>query len=305
MTWGLMMVAGCASWKSLPSAESSSLPLEEVRESKRQLILEFQFVKVQPEHLLGTNEFESMRFEAGGFEAGGFEAVGNANQSKPSDPAAYQEMLWQSIDETKINLDSRRHLIANGIRVGLVSNHEEFGKALESARADQDVVDRFFDEAEIASDVPSGSKRTPMRMGRRHEVPLQQPMQGSHVALVRLGEETVGKTMVNPQYMFAITPTRSSSRHSEVVLNLRPEIQHGDVQQRYVRSHGALRIDASRETWAIEELDLQVNVKQGDVLVLGPTHQKHGMASHMFASDTQDEGEHALLLIRAAQVPAF
>lgn len=294
-----MLVAGCASWKSLPSTESSSLPLEEVRESDKQLILEFQFVKVQPEHLRRTLELESA--QGAGQSISGTPASGSPTSGSP----ALQELLWQSVDETKVDLDSRRRLIANGIRVGFASNHERFRKTLETSRADQDVVDRFFGEAEIASDVIADTKRTPMRMGRRHELPLQQPMQGSHVALVRLGEETVGKTMVNPQYMFAITPTRSSSRHSEVVLNLRPEIQHGDVQQRYVRSHGALRIDASREAWAIEELDLQVTVKEGDLLVLGPTNQEHGIASHMFASDTQVEGEHVLLLIRVAQVPGY
>ena len=100
--------------------------------------------------------------------------------------------LWQWIDETCIDPSIRQNMLRNGIRVGLVNNEEEFRKQLNEHEEDRDLVETFLAEASIASDLAHGSQSMPMRLGRRYDLPLRQPFEVSHVAMIREGDELIG-----------------------------------------------------------------------------------------------------------------
>ena len=143
-----------------------------------------------------------------------------------------------------------------------------------------------------------------MRFGRRYELPLRQPIDGSHVALVRLGEKTIGRTLENAQYLLAITATKTESAN-QVRLRFRPEIQYGDTWQKTVRSDTAYRIDTRRESWSLAELDLDVTASENDTFVLSATTPATGMAKHMLTGAGSDsQPQQLVLLIRVARVPS-
>lgn len=222
-----------------------------------------------------------------------------------SDNPALDASLWQWVDETCIDPSTRQNMLRNGIRVGLVNNEEEFRNRLNEDEQERDLVETFLAEASIASDLAHGSQSMPMRLGRRYELPLRQPFEGSHVAMIREGDELIGKTMQNAQYVLALTSSRGKTP-DQIELKLHPEIQHGDTVRKWVSSDTALRIDSRREAWQLECLNLHLNAKEGDLLVIAPTQPLRGLAKHMLSGIGQDnQQEQLILLIRVSQIPTL
>ncbi len=213
--------------------------------------------------------------------------------------------LWQWVDESCIDPSVRQNMLRNGIRVGLVNNEEELRGQLNAHDEDPDPVETFLAEASIASELGHGSQSLPMRLGRRYELPLRQPFEGSHVAMIRDGDELIGETMQNAQYVLALTSNRGKTPE-QIELKIHPEIQHGDTVRKWVSSDTALRIDSRREAWQLECLNLQFNAQEGDLIVIAPTQPLHGLAKHMLSGTGQDnQQEQLILLIRVAQIPTL
>lgn len=213
------------------------------------------------------------------------------------------QSLWQWVDETKIDSGMRRDMAANGLRIGRVIRKDRFRLRLDAMQSSEGVLDEFFFQASVASDVSHGGRRIPMRMGRRYELPVRQPIEGSHVTMARLDGELIGKTLQDPQFLFAITPT-SGATAQQVNLLLRPEIQHGSMRQKWVASDTALRIDTRRETWSLDQLDLNLTGVEDDLYVIGTTRHRAGIGRQMFSGKNSDhKQEQVLMLISLAQVP--
>ena len=222
--------------------------------------------------------------------------------------------LWQWVDETALDHDERYRLIDNGMRAGLVADETRFRDRLQSMTTGQDVVDDFLASASVASDVNRGSDRVAMRMGRRYELPLRKPIDGPQVTLVRMGDQNVGRTLDDPQYLFAMQAIELTAQR-RLRLRLRPEIQHGQMRQKFVGSgsNSALRIDQRRQTWSLPELDLHWLVEQDDLIVITGDHalgsailmSSSGLAAKMFSGKNADHREEQMvLLIRVSKIPA-
>ena len=143
-----------------------------------------------------------------------------------------------------------------------------------------------------------------MRMGHRYELPLRQPIEGSHVALVRIDGETIGRTLNNAQYSFAITATQASAQ-KRVRLRFRPEIQFGDTRQKWISSEKAIRIDTRRNTWSIPELDLNLMASEQDTFVIAAATPITGLAKHMLTGTGSDyAAQQLVVLVHVAKIPS-
>ena len=220
-----------------------------------------------------------------------------------SGAAADDSDLWQWVDETVLAAPARRALQANGLRAGRLVREDRFREALARQRAQSDVIDDFLREAEISSRLSQGSRSLPLRYGRRAEVPLHQPLGGDQVTLVKTGPQLVGKTLGNPQLTLALT-SRPGDGSRELLLDVRPEIQHGESRQAFISSDSAIRIDTRREVWRLETLDFSSRMSVGDVLVLSTTATPRGVGAQML-TDTGSSGDDArlYLLLRLESVP--
>ena len=211
--------------------------------------------------------------------------------------------LWQWVDEMVIDAGQRSALSRNGVRAGRIIREDQFLAKLSALAPATDIVDSFLSEANVASDMSRGSRTIPMRMGRRYELPLKQPNDGTHVTMVNLDGQLIGKTLQDPQYIFGITPTQGS-RVGEVILQLRPEVQHGMMRQKWVSSDTALRIDTRRETWSLDSLDIHLSGAEDDVFAIGGVSPSTGIGQQMFSGLSADNlPEKVVLLIRLKHLP--
>ncbi len=214
------------------------------------------------------------------------------------------ESIWQWVDETRVDAATRGRLLANGIRVGFVSNQDQFQRRLARESATRDVLDEFLSEASIQSDFSQGTERLPLRFGRRYELPLRQPAEGTQVTLVRIDQETFGQTLLRPQYLMTITANPGRSPN-QIELQVRPEIQHGDLRQKYITGDAALRIEARRETWSLGELELDVEAGKNDLVVITADVPAYGLGKQMLTgSGSDDADQQVLLLLKVLQIPS-
>ncbi len=212
--------------------------------------------------------------------------------------------LWQWVDETSVDARLRQSLLDNGVRIGVVSNQPRFQSRLEASTIQPDAVEEFLSEAAVASEVSHGRQRIPMRFGRRYELALRQPFEGTHTALIRTEGETIGRTLSNAQYFFALTASQADVAQ-QIRLRIRPEIQYGAAKQKWVSSDSAIRIDTRRETWSLEMLDIDVAAVAGDTIVVAPDTPTHGLASKMLTGNGTDQHEQQLVvLIHVTQIPS-
>jgi hypothetical protein len=212
--------------------------------------------------------------------------------------------LWQWVDETSIEAGLRQNLLDNGIRIGRVTNLERFEKGLRSSVSQPDVVEEFLSQASVATEVSHGQQRIPMRLGKRCELALRQPFEGSHVALVRDGDETIGRTLLNAQYFLALTATAADTAQ-QIRLSIQPEIQHGTARPKWVSSETAIRIDTRRETWTLDMLNIKLDASAGDTIVIAPDAPSRGLATKMLTGQATDQAEQQLVvLIHVIQIPS-
>lgn len=262
---------GCAQWKDgVPLAGTDTSPIAQSQEASHRLVLEVEFINASLQ-LLDEETFTG---------------------------------LWQWVDETPIEADRRQSLLDNGIRVGRVTNSERFEKGLRACETSPSVVDEFLSQASVASEVSHGRQRIPMRLGKRCELALRQPFEGSHVTLVRDSDETIGRTLSNAQYFLALTATASDTAQ-QIRLKIQPEIQHGAARQKWVSSDTAIRIDTRRETWTLDMLDIALDLSAGDTLAIAPDFPSRGLATKMLTGQGTDQNEQQLVvLIHVAQIPS-
>ena len=283
-----VVLAGCASWTDRSRADTELAASGDPASSGRGNGL--RPVRQNPRAVIVSVDFVPIRLE-------------NPAIDDDSTPPA-QSDLWRWADESAIDAETRRRFHANGLRVGRLIREDRFRDALAERSVETDnVVETFLSHAEIASHQSHGSRRIPMRLGDRHELPLHRPLTGRQVFLARLGGETIGRTLRDPQFVFAVTPALGQTAR-EVELRFRPEIQHGVVKNQYVSSDAAIRIDARREAWSLKPLELRATLVEDEVLVITATQPPRGLGRRVLTGESSDHGDQQLvMLLKLEQAP--
>lgn len=268
----MLLFCGCASWSDRAAhVEREPIDAKPATRASRSIEVESNFVQV--------------RFD-------------------PAKPDQLQS-IWQWVDETVIPADKRVLLARNGLRVGRVAQHDRLQARVEEFRAENppDVIDQFLASASVASHQTEGTDRIPLRIGKRKELPVRSPINGEQVILFHDGEELVGETLNDPQFLFAVTAERGNLRGT-MRLRLRPEVQHGEMEQSFVAGGAAMRIDVRRPSWSFEPLEFDLPASEGDLFVITETASRRGLGRQMFGGKNVDQLEQqTMVLLRVTHIP--
>lgn len=218
------------------------------------------------------------------------------------DTRADIEKLWESIDQTVIPIDVRQGWELNGLRIGRVQKPIDFDQRLAAIRRKSEESHGAMEATDVLSDLSHEDRRITCRIGKRYELPVRQPATEDQSVLLRVGSDTVGRTLSRSQPLFAIRAT-AADIHS-IQLTLCPAIQHGELKQTWVGSDAALRLDNRRESWNLDELLAQTRLDQGSILVVGSIMPPIGLGRMMFTGVTAEGDEdRVVMVIRVTELP--
>jgi hypothetical protein len=215
-----------------------------------------------------------------------------------ADEAELEAALWLELDEQAIPLDQRRRLNANGFRAGLT------GATLPASL--QSLLDRTAQEASRApdadavagEDAPSlAQRRLHLLPGKRGKIIVSPTLPTLSILTVDPEQRVHGQLLSTAQCLLSIKayPSADGSVEVEIV----PEIEHGEVRNRWIPVDGALVQQIGKDRHTCEQLRLEQRLLAGQSLVLGSTSEPCGTGQPFFMAGA-GSGRRLLLLIRLA-----
>ncbi len=220
------------------------------------------------------------------------------SQTGSDDPIA---SLWSEVDELSVPREVRQKLLHNGLRAGKLRHIEQvldrFGLPDPT-----DEATRLLSQVSVTSDIAHSRHTIPFREGEIQDVAIRQTQSGTAAVMVRLGEETVGKRLSQPQFLcrLQVRPTVDG----RLRLRLWPKVEHGEIRQSYVSSDQALRIDSARDAWQLSELATEVLLDAQETLILTATPQPIGLGKQMLTGELPDgTHERVAILVRVSRLP--
>lgn len=207
--------------------------------------------------------------------------------------------MWDEIDEQQFPPEVRRQLTQNGFRAGVVGSHvpDQLIKLLKVTDAPHKSAG---EQVQTLDAEPTVSLRVlHSRSGQRNEVITSQVYEQLPL-LVREGEQLRGRTYHKAEGRFSLAAFPETD--GRVRLELLPELQHGEPQQKWVGSDGIMRLDSSRPKHMFEELGLKVALMPGQMLVVTSLVDRPGSLGHYFFTEPKNDSlTQRLLVVRASQ----
>lgn len=221
----------------------------------------------------------------------------------PSEEKQLLGEVWQASDEQLLDIELRNQLISNGFRVGVING------ALPDALARTLNLQSEMPEEEI-NRIITGENAAPrivrrvLQLNRREHAMIQaSELQDQADVFINSENGLQGRTYEQVQGVYRLEA--ESAAGQKVAIQLTPELQYGDLKNRYTGSdQGVMLMTTSRERKVFEELKINVDLKSGEFLVLsGISDSNCSLGSAFHASKQSGAAAQKLVLIRLLQVP--
>jgi len=288
----LPLCNGCATWHSDADLPKTVRGLPPPRRHPGDVVFDISFIAIKPGKAPAAVASPSSQRDAG-----------SDDPKSPSDASDNPEIdIWEFIDETVIGPESRYALRRNGIRMGKAQSVGDFPQRLQQIRTLPTESSEVLETADVQSDLSHSARRITFRVGKRYELPVRQIAKDSQVVLVTTGQQTIGQTLSQAQPLFAMRVSSADAR--TVRLSLQPEIQHGAMRQTWVGNDAALRIENRRDSWVLDQLETEVVMEKGDVLVAGCREPAFGLGRQLFTGTTSEgDSDQVLMIVRVVELP--
>jgi hypothetical protein len=220
----------------------------------------------------------------------------------PYGDAVANEKLWQEIDEQQIPLETRRCLTVNGFRAGVISGQMPISLSqLLELKGNTTPIGgtQKTDLGEIGTEEGPLWSHQQLQAGKRSEIVTSEYY--PELPVLRPGPDGVsGETYETAQGRLAVRAV--PEKDGRVLLEVVPELHHGEIQRIVSSSQGALRIDNRRPRLAFDDMAVSTTLAAGDMIVLSCLPDRHGSLGHHFlTTDSSGSLEQKLLVIRLSQ----
>lgn len=218
----------------------------------------------------------------------------------PAGDATDTTAIWAEIDELALSAETREQLGKQGFRAGVTAGRipVELERLLQlgeksPATSNDTVVTDFQHESNVSRRILQ------MRAGKRGEIMASR--QHERLTLFDRGEgQVTGQTYSQAQCCFAVSGAPRPD--GNVRLEVASEVQHGNPRVHYPPGEGSWMIETRRPRVPLDDLKIEVQLRPGQILLLGGTESADGsLGSYFFADETSSGTVRRLVLIRLAQ----
>lgn len=217
-------------------------------------------------------------------------------------PQAFGELaeIWQQVDETILDIQQRTILEHNGLRAGVLIGHIPSKLQQHIDQMGQSEATDPLELAGLSSDAASQSRRLQCRAGRRKELVIRSEISDPIHLFTVLDSHMSGDTYYRATTLFDLRAIPNAD--GSAVMSLTPEVQHGELRQSYVSSEFGVRPELRREQVIWEELEIQTEMREGQILVVSSSLPPRSVGDAFFVTNNADRGhDHLVLLVRLAK----
>ncbi len=210
------------------------------------------------------------------------------------------EETWKSVDETAIDLEQRRLLDRNGVRVGLIRGELPATIRRQLLATSQEQKADISQSAGLNSDADNRMRFLRCRSGRRKEIVIRRDIARPVSIVTTVDNRLSGQSFDDhPTMLVAMTPFPSPD--GSVFIEFVPEIQFGGTRPSYAASESGIRQEQKRPTRVWKDLKIRAHLEQGNVLVIAATQPPKSLGGSFFVTETvHGADEHLILLVRLA-----
>lgn len=213
--------------------------------------------------------------------------------------------LWEEIDEQHLAPETRRRLLENGFRAGVLAGPLPAKLAELLELADKPVPTGEPTEASSATlvEAPTVQRRhLQLRAGTRGEIIAADVCDELPVLVREPSGKVGGQSYEQAQPLLAITVALEPD--GRVRLEWMPELHYGPIHQRRITSdgQGVLRFEPGRDRRVFHDMAAEAVLTSGDMLVLSTLPDRSGsLGSHFFTQCRRGVEDQKLLVIRLSQ----
>ena len=221
---------------------------------------------------------------------------------KFDDPEA-NVILWQELDEQHFPPEVRRELGKRGFRVGLTGGQVPvtLSRLLDlKGKAAPGTEDNIACPETIDSESGVLRRHMSLRTGRRGEIHASRTYEKVPVLSTDASGHLGGRDYPRAVGVLAVKACPESD--GRVRLDVVPELQYGDVKQRWVGDRGMWRMDAGKDHRPFDELAFSATLTPGHMLVISSLPNRIGSLGHYFLTqDSSGKLQQRLLVLRLSQ----
>ncbi|MGN6134590.1 MAG: hypothetical protein ACTHOU_08820 [Aureliella sp.] len=215
----------------------------------------------------------------------------------PEEQAAALADVWRVVDESVIDLSTRRMLLANGIQCGVLVG--EMPQVIRS-RLKELVADdpgNSLERLGLAAEVTSDTQRLHCHAGRRKDLALRPGLSESLTILHTRDGGLHGNTYLHPRVLMDLRATPLGDGRARV--KLVPEIEHGETQEVILSSPNqvAQRTEVRRQQQRWDYLAMETTLAQGQFFFCTLTDPPRGLGQALFSTRTSERTTERVLLV--------
>ena len=209
--------------------------------------------------------------------------------------------FWSQLDQQAFALETRQLLDANGLRVGVLSPQAtvEFEELLSDKEMDTSDLKLWEKQLTEVHGTTSSRKilheRVQNEIDELYRVPTSEVSESASWIVKTKSSQYAGQGEQVRAFVQLSTLPQGSGQVQLVVV---PEVHFGRTRPTIGVHENSMFLKSEQAIKRIYDLQLQINLRPGETLVLGPTEQVLGMGEMMFGNGTRDDYWHRLLLVR-------
>ncbi len=215
----------------------------------------------------------------------------------PEEQAAALNDCWRVVDETGIDMKTRRELFANGLKCGVLVGEMPQVVRSRLKELNSPSAGNSLERMGLASEVISDTQRLHCHAGRRKELALRPGLTEPITVLHVRDGNLQGNTYTNPRVLLDLRATPLGNGSAR--LKMTPEIQHGEPIETVRLSPNKIAhlpdVHQRQQIW--DYLAMEVTLAPGQYFFCTLTDPPGGLGQAMFSTRTTERTTERVLLV--------
>lgn len=207
--------------------------------------------------------------------------------------------VWTQADESILDFSQRRLLDTNGVRVGVIRNELPARLLQQMELSQQSKQSDVIEQIGLGADADARVQTIVCRAGKRKEIVVRKDVAHPLSVITTTDGNVSGHLfdLASTVLVLTVYPLPDGKAIVEVL----PEVQHGEQRKSFVASEFGMRQEIKRESKTWKQFKIRATLARGEVLMISSTNPSKALGHAFFTTETMKQTEEqVVILVRLA-----